>query len=84
MTCQKPLAAAATVWESIHVYYNNHLMTDYRTTLQFIETPDHIARAEAEAALDALYADVLPLAPMVCQADRCRIVHMSDRELVLN
>jgi len=65
--------------ERKNVYYNNHLLTDYRTTLQFVETPDHIAQAEAEAALDQLYADVLPLEPIVCMADHFRIDHVGDR-----
>lgn len=61
------------------MYYNNHLLTDYRTTLQFVETPEHIAQAEAEAALDLLYADVLPLEPIVRMADHCRIDYLGDR-----
>lgn len=60
----------------MNVYTNNSLMVDYRTTLQFVETPEHIARATAEAALDSLYADVLPQDPVVCFVDAARIVHM--------
>lgn len=59
------------------MYTNNSLMVDYRTTLQFVETPAHIAKATAEAALDTLYADVLPQDPIVYFVDSARIVHMS-------
>lgn len=58
-------------------YHNHPLLTETRNKLQFVETPAHIAKATAEAALDHLYADVLPQPEIIRVVDPRRIVRMS-------
>lgn len=64
--------------------YTTPRFADYRATRKLLQTPQKKGCTCAEAALDKLYADVLPLPPTVLLTESDRICHMCGQPTVLH
>lgn len=55
------------------MYYQDHLFVDTEHALKFISAPNFVVRSERDLALDMLYKDVLPLAPITRLVDDAHV-----------
>lgn len=63
--------------------YNTPRFADYRATRKLLQKPQTKSCGCSAAALDKLYADVLPLAPTVLVTESDRVCHMCGQPTVL-